>query len=144
MVEMKVLGHNRHMSENFGAYLVELRRARDLSANRVALSSGVDQGTLSKVERGERRATDEMLAKLAPVLGVPFMTLKQAALRDRLSQEDIQAVAEIAAEDAQPKDIIRQVKVHFRSKDIPAAERAEYLKELAELIKAADDNWDEL
>ena len=52
----------------FGKKLVEARKAVGLSGNKLAQLARVDQATLSKIERGERGATDDFIRKIAPHL----------------------------------------------------------------------------
>ena len=128
-----------------GEFVRRLRDGLGLSGARLAELSGVPQPLLNRVERGERQPTDEVLTKLAPVLGVPVEELKREALKDRLAPAELEAAAEIALEgatDDQLADVI--VKVHFRAKAIPPEKRAAVLKDLAAYIKAIDDNWDDL
>lgn len=83
----------------FGPWLAQARQAKGFkSTNSLAEAADVNQSTLSKIERGKLGASDEVLAKLAPVLGLPIEDLKREALRDRLDDQELEAAAEIVAE----------------------------------------------
>ena len=73
-----------------GQLIYERRKKRGLSQWDLAHAVGSDQGYISKLERGERPAPDEVLRAIAPLLGVPFRTLVLA--RSDEDDEVIQAV----------------------------------------------------
>lgn len=76
----------RHTSKERG--LEELRRMREetgFTQVGLARTSGVDRGTIIKIERGQRSPTVETLAKLARAMGVEisdFFPKAQASLPD--------------------------------------------------------------
>lgn len=74
----------------FGERLRAIREKVGLSGYRVASDAGVDGGLYAKIETGQRHPTDDVLSKLAPVLGIPFDELKAWADADRLGQEGIE------------------------------------------------------
>ena len=53
---------------SFGKYIRELREKQELPLRKVAAELDIDTSILSKIERGERNATKEMLPILAKVL----------------------------------------------------------------------------
>ena len=65
---MKTLGHRIH----------ELREAKDLSLREFAKQLGdISPAHISDIENGRRNPSDELLQKMARVLGVKFEELKQ-------------------------------------------------------------------
>lgn len=132
------------METHFGEWFRQRRQALGLSAYQVAAQSGFSRNLISKFELGKQAPSDNALEKLAPVLGVSFEDLKRETLKDRLTDHELQAAAEIAAEEATPADVANIVRVHFRAKAIPPEKRKAYLQDLARYIKAIDEHWDEL
>jgi transcriptional regulator with XRE-family HTH domain len=59
----------------FGQVLRELRLARSLSQEALALEAGLQRNYVSLLERGLNSATIKTLFKLAPVLGVTVSSL---------------------------------------------------------------------
>jgi transcriptional regulator with XRE-family HTH domain len=55
----------------FGRELEEARKGLSLGRPELAQLSGISYPMLANVETGRRRASDELIAKLAPSLGVP-------------------------------------------------------------------------
>lgn len=55
----------------FGLRLAEVRRARGLSQERLALESGIARSYLGGVERGQRNIALLNIHRLAEALGVP-------------------------------------------------------------------------
>lgn len=53
-----------------GAAIRNIRESKNLSINRVAIHIGVTTAYLSRLERGQRGATLETLAKIADAIGV--------------------------------------------------------------------------
>jgi transcriptional regulator with XRE-family HTH domain len=131
------------MATHFGDWLRARRKALGLSANQVALEAEITRSYMSVLELGKQPPTESVLEKLAPVLQTPLEDIRREAMRDE-PRERIDAAVNLAAEDASPRQLIEWARVHFRAKEVPPAERAAYLKELAELIQAVDDNWDDL
>lgn len=63
----------------FGEYLKEVRIKRELSINQLALYSAVSAAHISRIERGLREASPDILKKLSNILRVPYEELMQAA-----------------------------------------------------------------
>lgn len=62
----------------FGLKLVEVRKRRGWSQERLALESGLARSYLGGVERGQRNIALLNIVKLAETLGVPAGTLMEA------------------------------------------------------------------
>ncbi|OFX73022.1 MAG: hypothetical protein A2X12_02535 [Bacteroidetes bacterium GWE2_29_8] len=73
--------------ENFGIYIRGLREQAQLPLRKLAASLDIDQSTLSKIERGERQFTSDMISKLADTLSLDYKNLKIRFLADRLSND---------------------------------------------------------
>jgi len=56
--------------ENFGLYIRTLREKANLPLRKLASSLDIDQSTLSKIERGERQFTSDMIPKIANVFSI--------------------------------------------------------------------------
>lgn len=74
-------------TENFGIYIRGLREQAQLPLRKLAASLDIDQSTLSKIERGERQFTSDMIPKLAETLSLDYKNLKIRFLADRLSND---------------------------------------------------------
>ncbi len=65
---------------SLGAQLHEVRRLKEKSLKAVAEPAGISAAYLQKLERDEvKRPSPHVLHALAEVLGVPYMTLMEAA-----------------------------------------------------------------
>jgi transcriptional regulator with XRE-family HTH domain len=75
------------ITENFGIYIRGLREQAQLPLRKLAASLDIDQSTLSKIERGERQFTSDMISKLAETLSLDYKDLKIKFLSERLSND---------------------------------------------------------
>lgn len=79
----------------FGQQLRELRRARKLTVNQLAVYSGISSATISKIENGKRGTPKPAtIKKLAAVLKVPYENLMAAAGHIRAFPEEIREASE--------------------------------------------------
>jgi transcriptional regulator with XRE-family HTH domain len=62
-----------------GEYIKKIREDKNLSLNQLALYSGVSAAHLSRIERGLREPSPEILRKIATALKVPYEELMKAA-----------------------------------------------------------------
>lgn len=85
---------SKETAGEFRRRLVELRESAGLSTNKLAQKAAIDQSLLSKIERGERRPTDQVISKLSETLGVDYAQLKILADRDRLGPARLRAIKE--------------------------------------------------
>ena len=94
---------------HFGERIKKLRESKNLLQRQVAASLEIDSPMLSKIERGERKATRDKIIKLAT-----FLELNQKELL-------VQFLSEKIAYDLQDEDVAKEV--------IKVAEKkVEYLK----------------
>ena len=56
-------------SNKFGEYIRELREASDMPLRKLAAILDIDQSTLSKLERGERAVSRQMIPLIAKTFG---------------------------------------------------------------------------
>lgn len=66
---------DEHVRQDWGRRVRDRRRALGFSQERLAELAGTDQGTISKVERGKVRISDEFKWSLAGALGEPVPVL---------------------------------------------------------------------
>ena len=77
MIETNSTVHNPVLLQ-FAARLIELRKAKGISQERLAMEAGVGRSYLSGVERSLRNISLVNIAKLASALGLePYELLKQ-------------------------------------------------------------------
>lgn len=67
-----------------GQQIRQLREARGLPLRKVAAALDIDQSILSKIERGERRATKEQILLIARIFGVDERELLVNYLSDQV------------------------------------------------------------
>lgn len=89
--------------ESFGETIRRLRKERRLPLRAVATGLGIDQAVLSKIERGQRRATRDQVNALADFFEVNRKDLATLWLTDKLvydlAEEDLgPEVLQLAAE----------------------------------------------
>lgn len=73
--------------DNFGDTIRKLREGKELPLRTVAAFLDIDQAILSKIERGQRKATREQVVKLAEYFKVKQNDLLVAWLSDKLVYE---------------------------------------------------------
>jgi predicted nucleotidyltransferase/plasmid maintenance system antidote protein VapI len=122
-------------SERFGDAIRKQREEKELPLRKVAAYLDIDQAILSKIERGKRKATRELVLKLAAFFQVVEDDLLVAWLSDKLVYElEDEALAMKALKAAEEKVAYKTLGrpgrtamiKKFRSviMDIPAIERA--------------------
>lgn len=74
MVMNMFLGHNCFM-EALATRIKSIRKMRGFTQQQIADQLNVDQGHLSRLERGEKGATIELLHRLAKILDTPLSYL---------------------------------------------------------------------
>jgi len=90
--------------EKFGLHIRTLRENSNLPLRKLASSLDIDQSTLSKIERGERQFTSEMIPKLANVFSLEYkdlqiMFLKEKLISDLINQDfALEAINEVQKE----------------------------------------------
>ena len=74
-------------TENIGDKLRKLREEKELPLRKVAAILDIDVAILSKMERGERKLTKEIVAKLAKIYGHDADKLQVLFLSDKILYE---------------------------------------------------------
>jgi len=64
---------------NIGKYIKKIREEKELSINQLALYSNVSAAHISRIERGLREPSPEILKKISEVLKVPYEELMKVA-----------------------------------------------------------------
>lgn len=64
---------------NIGEYIKKIREEKGLSINQLALYSNVSAAHISRIERGLREPSPEILEKISEVLKVPYEELMKIA-----------------------------------------------------------------
>jgi len=80
------------MHQSFGEYIRQLREEHKMPLRKLAAKLDIDQSTLSKIERNERKAVSNMVPILATIFKIDYKELKVRFLSDNivnyLSNED--------------------------------------------------------
>lgn len=101
--------------ETAGSKLRELRQTKELSLQEVSSAIEVDIAILSKMERGERKLSREVLEKLAELYKYDLKELLVLFLSDRILHEiKDEEVGEEALKVAEEK--IRHLKTHQKNR----------------------------
>jgi len=72
------------MSNSFGPYIRNLREAEQMPLRKLAAHLDIDQSTLSKIERNERKLSIEAIPKLAEVFKLDYKQLKIKFLSEQV------------------------------------------------------------
>src|SRR5689334_3103376 len=72
--------------KTLGQYIRELRDARDISLREFAQMLGVSATFVSDIELGKRHPSDEVLTKMAKILGVSVAELKKHDTRPPIDE----------------------------------------------------------
>jgi transcriptional regulator with XRE-family HTH domain len=73
----------------FGQYLRELRKSKQLKMRELARQSGISQPYLSQIETGKRKVSPDILMKLSKALNVGFGELFEVAWDIKLNHNNI-------------------------------------------------------
>ena len=80
------------MNQSFGEYIRQLREEKKMPLRKLAAKLDIDQSTLSKIERNERKAVSNMVPILATIFKIDYKEIKVRFLSDKivsyLSNED--------------------------------------------------------
>jgi transcriptional regulator with XRE-family HTH domain len=74
-------------SDSFGEYIRSLREDRNLPLRKVAAALDIDTSTLSKIEKNERNANEEIIQKLASVFNVDKGDLRVRYMSDKITYQ---------------------------------------------------------
>jgi len=113
--------------ETFGEKIRELRKDRNLPLRTVAAFLDIDQAILSKVERGQKRASREQVLKLSEYFNVNSKDLLVAWISDKLYYELMDE--DFAVEALQ----IAEEKVTYGN--VPASNKKSIIKTITDFLK---------
>ena len=99
--------------ETFGEYIRKLRESEEMPLRKLAAALDIDQSTLSKIERNERRPTVDMVPALAKTFGLQEDYLMVGYLTDKITYELTDQETGLEA----LKRATRQLKFQIRSKN---------------------------
>ncbi len=74
-------------NETFGDYIKKAREKMKLPLRKVAAHLDIDTSTLSKVERGERPASNEYLKPLADILQLDLKEVQSKFIADKINKD---------------------------------------------------------
>lgn len=71
----------------FGEYIRQLREDKNLPLRKVAAELDIDTSTLSKIEKNERNANEQILERLSVIFSISKADLKVRYLSDKISYQ---------------------------------------------------------
>lgn len=72
---------------SFGEYIRQLREDRNLPLRKIAANLDIDTSTLSKIEKNERNANDQIIEKLSEIFAIDKADLKVRYLSDKITYQ---------------------------------------------------------
>lgn len=75
-------------SKKLGSIIKEYREANNLPLRKIAASLDLDQSTLSKIEKGERRGNIEMIPVVARLFNLDYNGLQVDILSEKIIEEN--------------------------------------------------------
>ncbi|HVS94533.1 MAG TPA: helix-turn-helix transcriptional regulator [Mucilaginibacter sp.] len=90
-------------TETFGETIRKLREDNQMPLRKLAALLDIDQSTLSKIERNERKANDSFLEKISSIFGISKKDLHLIFISDKiaydlLEEENIDDIFKVAEE----------------------------------------------
>ena len=91
------------ITDSFGERVRKLREQADMPLRKLAALLDIDQPTLSKIERGERKPNTELIEKLSAIFSIDKKELQISFISDKvayevLSEEYSQEILKLAEE----------------------------------------------
>ena len=91
------------ITDSFGERVRKLREQADMPLRKLAALLDIDQSTLSKIERGERKPNTELIEKLSAIFSIDKKELQISFISDKvayevLSEEYSQEILKLAEE----------------------------------------------
>ena len=72
---------------SFGEYIRQLREDRNLPLRKIAADLDIDTSTLSKIEKNERNANEQIIEKLSKIFSIDKSDLKVRYLSDKITNQ---------------------------------------------------------
>lgn len=94
---------NKNNNTSFGEYIRHLREERKFPLRKIAFELDIDISTLSKIEKNERNANEQIIDKLSEIFNLNKSDLKIIYLSDKityqlLKEEDGLEILKVAEE----------------------------------------------
>jgi len=134
---------------NIGEFIKKLREERKLSINQLALYSGVSAAHISRIERGLRDPSPEILKKISQALKVPYEDLmKIAGYLDQegnsLLSKEIEFVAKAKEQygyrgKKQAEELLENIRALFDGGELPEEDRDEFFRAITEIYFEAKE-----
>ncbi len=77
-----------YWSKKLGSIIKEYREANNLPLRKIAASLDLDQSTLSKIEKGERRGNIEMIPVVSRLFNLDYNGLQVDILSEKIIEEN--------------------------------------------------------
>ncbi len=77
-----------YWSKKLGSIIKEYREANNLPLRKIAASLDLDQSTLSKIEKGERRGSIEMIPVVSRLFNLDYNGLQVDILSEKIIEEN--------------------------------------------------------
>lgn len=78
---------SKQLNISFGEYIRQLREDRNLPLRKIAAELDIDTSTLSKIEKNERNANEQIIEKLSKIFSIDKADLKVRHLSDRITYQ---------------------------------------------------------
>lgn len=75
------------ITDSFGERVRKLRELADMPLRKLAALLDIDQSTLSKIERGERKPNAELIEKLSTIFSIDKKELQISFISDKVASE---------------------------------------------------------
>ena len=72
---------------SFGEYIRQLREGRNLPLRKIAAELDIDTSTLSKIEKNERNANEQIIEKLSKIFSIDRADLKVRYISDKITYQ---------------------------------------------------------
>jgi len=72
---------------SFGEYIRQLREDRNLPLRKIAAELDIDTSTLSKIEKNQRNANEQIIEKLSKIFSIDKADLKVRYLSDKITYQ---------------------------------------------------------
>jgi transcriptional regulator with XRE-family HTH domain len=76
---------SKNTNTTFGEYIRHLREGRNLPLRKIAAELDIDTSTLSKIEKNERNANQQIIEKLSEIFSINKVDLKVHYLSDKIT-----------------------------------------------------------
>lgn len=78
---------SRQPNISFGEYIRQLREDQNLPLRKIAAELDIDTSTLSKIEKNERNANEQIIEKLSKIFSIDKADLKVRYLSDKITYQ---------------------------------------------------------